>query len=136
MGSKSFFKVGLDPLGSQLGSLIGNNSSFAKFAYDSPLINSKFGKVMSPSLYEDGQTYDKALHPAPSAGGSFVNVAPTLNDANNSYVQAAGAAAGKTPAGSTFTPPVPKAVSGAQSPYVMSLYGGQQQPRSGGLYGQ
>jgi hypothetical protein len=130
MGS-NFFKTMLNPLstpGQHLIGLAGPNSAVGKWAANDKLLSSGFmtkgaGKALNPAGAQQAANYDAMNHPAPSPGGAFKGVDPTLADANNSYVKAAGVALPQQK-------PLP-VMAQPQRPQVMSLYGSQ-----GNLYGQ
>lgn len=93
MGSSFFNPIHqLDPIGNLIGSIAGPHSFVAKEAHYDPLASSGFGKAVSPAMYNAGQAYGNRLNvtstPTPFAGKD-----PTLQDANNGYVQQAQAVA-------------------------------------------
>lgn len=84
MGS-GFFK-GIDPIGQLVGSVAGKNSWFSKMAHYDPIMGSSVGKVISPATYDAGQAYGARRNVTPTPT-PFAGVQPTLQDANNGYVQ-------------------------------------------------
>lgn len=88
MGS-TFFRQGLDPIGSVMGKFAGNNSWLARMTSYDPVMSSGVGKFMNPSMYARGQAYSQRHQPPPGfqdntgAGGPA-----SLEGANEGYIAA------------------------------------------------